>query len=157
GSPAFRSVFPVDRVQGTGDCCLAARARGAAPTGQPTGASGRRSTVFGGGQSNPAPRQVVVIHRHAGDTPALAPATGREALDVPATPRSSANRSRRSCVNRSVGAREPAVGLSANRGRAEGHGRTRVNDHRQDDPPRGTPRTSRRPAGSYMGPVLARS
>jgi hypothetical protein len=40
-STAFRSSVPVDRVQGTGDCCPPARARRTAPTGQPTGASGR--------------------------------------------------------------------------------------------------------------------
>ena len=119
---ADQPVGSVPRVQGTRDRRAPPRIGRAAPPGRTARAPAGGSSLLGGREPIAAARQVVVIPGHADDAAGLAPSFGREAVDVRATPgRPPIGRdgSRADC---SVGPREPALGLSADRGRAEGPG-----------------------------------
>ena len=81
----------VEGVQGTRNRRPAARTRDPSAHHAPSGDHRRRPRVARRRQPTPAARALAILHRHAGDAAALASALGRQAVDVRASRRSSAD------------------------------------------------------------------
>ena len=112
---------------------------GAAASGKATAAHDGRSRVACCGESAAAAAELAVVHGYASDTAALAPAARRPPLDLRRSPRSAADRGGDPCAGAAAGAREPALGLSADRGRTERARHQRLGDDSGEDPaPSGT-------------------
>ena len=87
-------------------------------------------------------------------SPPMASAAGRQALDLSATTRSTSDPSGHPCTDCAARLRESAVGLSADRRRAEGRRRGGLGNHGEEDPPwrRTRPNGSARPVMASAPP-----
>ena len=122
-------------VQGAGDRRAPARALGAAASGKATAAHDGRSRVARCSESAAAAAELAVVHGYASDTAALAPAARRPPLDVRRSVRSAADRRGDPRAGAAAGAREPALGLPADRGRAGAAGGATRGSWRRDSAP----------------------
>src|SRR6266511_787567 len=136
--------------QGAGDRRAPARALGAAASGKATAAHDGRSRVARRSESAAAAAELAVVHGYASDTAALAPAARRPPLDLRRSVRSAADRRGDPRAGAPVGAREPALGLPADRGRAERARHRRLGDDRREDPAPGGTRPCRRAFGAVL-------
>src|SRR6266487_6647074 len=114
--PASSSL---DRVQGAGDRRASTSAGGASPAGASAPADADRSAPSCCGESVAAAVELAIVHGHADDAAALAPTPGRSPLDVSRSEWPSADRRRDPRAGASPRTRESALGLPADRRRAE--------------------------------------
>ena len=144
-------------VQGARDRRAPARARGAASPDRSAAADDRRSSLPCCGESAVAAIALAVVPRHADDAAALAPAAGRAPLDVRRSQRPAADRRRDPRAGASPRAREPALGLPADRRRAERARRHRLRHDGAEDPAPGRARPCRRASRALLARVPARA
>src|SRR5205823_1981196 len=86
---------------------------------------------------------LAVVHGYADDAAALAPATRRPPLDLRRSKRPAADRWRDARAGASPRARESALGLPADRRRAERPRHRCLRHHREKEPPSGRARPGR--------------
>src|SRR5712691_6423723 len=132
-APARVASSALRGVQGAGDRRAAARALGAAASGNATAAHDGRSRVARRGESAAAAAELAVVHGYASDTAALAPAARRPPLDLRWSLRAAAGQRGDPRVDAAAGSREPALGLPADHGRTERPRHQRLGDDRRED------------------------
>jgi hypothetical protein len=136
--------------QGARDRRAPTRARGASSAGRSTAAGADRSGLSCRGEPAATARELAVVLRYADDAAALTPAAHRQALGMRRLYRSTADRWRDPRVGVASGAREPALGLSADRRRATRARHHDLRDDRAEDPAPGWPRACRRTRGTLL-------
>ena len=119
------------------------RAGGASPADGSAAADDDRSGLPCCGESAVAAIALAVVSGHADDAAALAPTAGRAPLDVRRSARPAADRRRDPRVGASPRARESALGLPADRRRAERPRHRGLRHDREEDPAPGGARPGR--------------
>src|SRR5205085_11189548 len=136
-APTRQALLPLPGLQGTRDRGASPPTRDSSSAGRPPDASTGRSSIPSRREPARATSALEFVLRHAGHPSALAPPVGGQALDVSeAKPRPPGDRRRGPRARPAPRAREPALGLPANRRRAHWLGNQRLGDQRAQVPAR---------------------
>jgi hypothetical protein len=128
---AGAASWALGSVERAGDLGVASRARGLPATTRPSADRPGRSRVAGRAESRASASGMVDLLGAAGDVAALAPGAGGAALDVSEQAAGAAAAcTAAAALDPAARAREPALGLSTDRRRAQESGARRLADHR---------------------------